>query len=219
MKYVCKICGKTYDESYEGWRCQCGHSLWLASEVNFHREDIRAYDFSMWRYDKAYPVHREDVVATFGEGMTPFVPVRWNGSTVYFKNESLMPTGSFKDRGVAMMINFIKRQGINKITEDSSGNAGAAVSAYSARAGLECNVFVPESTSQGKVAQIACFGAHLHKIPGRRDNAAEAAQSVSDGVYAGHNWHPMFVEGVKSIAYEIWEQNGFEAPDNIRSVR
>lgn len=47
MKYVCKICGKTYDESYEGWRCQCGHSLWLDSEVNFHREDIRAYDFSM----------------------------------------------------------------------------------------------------------------------------------------------------------------------------
>ena len=217
MKYVCSKCGKEYATDTDLWRCECGGAFWLKREekVSFTKEDIKTDEFSMWRYEKAYPMKKKDLVATFGEGLTPLVPEEWDGVPVWLKNEALMPTGSFKDRGVVMLINSLAARGVDKITEDSSGNAGASVSSYAAKAGIECNVFVPASTSEGKVTQVIAAGARIHKIPGLRLKAAEAAQSGAEGVYASHNWNPYFVEGVKSMAYEIWEQSGFTAPDNI----
>lgn len=169
----------------------------------------------MWRYDKAYPIKGEDLVSAFGEGMTPLSKDEWDTFGIYIKNDALMPTGSFKDRGVVMMINSLALKGVKTITEDSSGNAGASVTEYAAKAGIDCNIYVPEGTSEGKVAQVKCSGASLHQIPGPRENTALAAQSVIEGVYASHNWNPYFIEGVKSMAYEIWEQLGYSAPDNI----
>lgn len=215
MGYTCKKCGKSYSGDFEGWRCECGGSLWLDREVKFSRSDIRENDFSLWRYDKAYPIKRKELLATFGEGLTPLTQEVWDGYSIYLKNDSLMPTGSFKDRGVSMMINHLALKGVNKITEDSSGNAGASVAEYAAKAGMECNIFVPQGTSEGKVAQVISSGAKLHKILGPREKTAQAAQSFTGGVYASHNWNPYFIEGVKSIAYEIWEQLGFTVADNI----
>lgn len=215
MNYFCKKCGHKYDDNFLGWKCDCGGSLWLDREVSFNRKDIRINDFSLWRYDKAYPLKSEDLVSTFGEGMTPLSKDEWDTFAIYIKNDALMPTGSFKDRGVAMMINHLALKRVKKITEDSSGNAGASVAEYAAKAGIECNIYVPEGTSEGKVAQVKCSGASLHQIPGSRDKTALAAQSGIEGVYASHNWNPYFIEGVKSMAYEIWEQLGYSAPDNI----
>ncbi len=217
MKYICRKCGKTYDTNTHLWRCDCGGAFWLDTDekVKFSKADINKNEYSMWRYEKAYPIKKSEIVSTFGEGLTPLIEETWEGVNVWFKNEAMMPTGSFKDRGVVMLINALAAKGIKKITEDSSGNAGASVSAYAAKAGIECNVYVPASTSEGKVTQVIASGAKLHKIPGLRDKAAEAAQSVTDGVYASHNWNPYFVEGVKSMAYEIWEQFNFSIPDNI----
>lgn len=217
MKYVCKKCGKEYETNTTLWRCECGGAFWLKREekVRFTKEDIKQDEYSMWRYEKAYPMRKADLAATFGEGLTPLAEETWDGAKVWFKNDALMPTGSFKDRGVVMLINNLAAKGVTRITEDSSGNAGASVSAYAAKAGIECNVYVPASTSEGKVTQVIASGAKLHKIPGLRDRAAEAAQSGAEGVYASHNWNPYFVEGVKSMAYEIWEQLGFTVPDNI----
>lgn len=216
MRYVCKKCGAVYDESFSGWRCDCKSSLWLERDVAFTRKDIQRDDFSMWRYAKAYPIGRDAVAVTLGEGMTPLAPAEFYGRSVLVKNDSLMPTGSFKDRGVAMVVNGLRRRGITKITEDSSGNAGASFAAYCACAGIECDLFVPAGTSSGKVTQARYFGANVHEVEGTRDQVALAAQAELDGsAYGGHNWHPLFVEGVKSIAYEIWEQNGFAAPDAI----
>lgn len=215
MVYLCKSCGKKYDERFKGWRCECGEALWLNREVKFNRNDIRLNDFTQWRYDKAYPIKKEELISTFGEGMTPLVKETWDDSNIYIKNEAIMPTGSFKDRGVSMMINHLAIQGVNKITEDSSGNAGASVAEYAAKAGMECSIYVPEGTSEGKVGQVISSGATIHQIPGPREATALAAQSAIDGVYASHNWNPYFIEGVKSIAYEIWEQLNFTAPDNI----
>lgn len=217
MKYICKNCGKLHETNTRLWRCECGGAFWLKREekVRFTKADIKQNEYSMWRYEKAYPMKKADLAASFGEGLTPLVEETWDGMKVWFKNDSLMPTGSFKDRGVVMLVNSLAAKGVTKITEDSSGNAGASVSAYAAKAGIECNVYVPASTSEGKVTQVIASGAKLHKIPGLRDRAAEAAQSGAEGVYASHNWNPYFVEGVKSMAYEIWEQSGFTAPDNI----
>lgn len=217
MKYLCRKCGKEYETDTMHWKCGCGGSLWLEREepVRFTKADIRTDEFSMWRYEKAYPMKKADLSATFGEGLTPLIEENWEGAKVWLKNDALMPTGSFKDRGVVMLINSLAAKRIRKISEDSSGNAGASVAAYAAKAGIECNVYVPAGTSEGKVTQVIAAGAKLHKVFGPRDRAAEAAQSGAEGVYASHNWNPYFVEGIKSMAYEIWEQLGFMAPEHI----
>jgi threonine synthase len=114
------------------------------------------------------------------------------------------------------MVSYLKSRGIDRVLEDSSGNAGASLSAYAAAAGLSCRILVPETASYPKVAQIAAYGAEVVAIPGSRQDVADAALRQSAEVfYASHNWQPFFVEGVKTLAYELWEQLGFRPPDNV----
>ena len=214
MNYICKHCSKTYPAEASLWRCECGASLWCDFTPSFSRKDIRQDDLTMWRYDAAYPVKRSEVVATYNEGLTSLARMSWEGLNLLVKMDSLMPTGSFKDRGVVMVVNFLRKLGVRRITEDSSGNAGASTAAYAAVAGIDCDLYVPAGASEGKLMQARLYGANVHIIGGSRDSVALAAQeSEHGGVYAGHNWHPLFVQGTKSAAYEIWEQNGFRAPD------
>ncbi len=153
---------------------------------------------------------------TLGEGWTPIVPAQWDGAAVRFKLEFAMPTGSFKDRGTTVLVSYLKSRGVERVLEDSSGNAGASLSAYAAAAGMGCRILVPETASYPKIAQIAACGADVVTIRGSRQDVAEAALRQSAEIfYASHNWQPFFVEGVKTLAYELWEQSGFRAPDNL----
>jgi threonine synthase len=128
----------------------------------------------------------------------------------------MMPTGSYKDRGSAVMVSQLKRWGLTEIIEDSSGNAGASVAAYSTRAGIRARIFIPAYTSAGKAAQIALYGAKLIKVSGTREDATAATLSVArDIFYASHNWSPYFIHGVKTLAFELWEQLDFRAPDAV----
>jgi threonine synthase len=104
--------------------------------------------------------------------------------------------------------------GVKDVVEDSSGNAGASMAAYAARAGLKAAIYAPESASPAKLAQINIFGADLHKIPGPRSETTKAAlKAVSLGaVYASHAYNPIYLLGQQSFAWEIWEQFGREAP-------
>jgi threonine synthase len=127
-----------------------------------------------------------------------------------------MPTGSFKDRGMTVLVSYLKSRGIGYVLEDSSGNAGASLSAYAAAAGMRCRILVPDTASYPKIAQIAACGADVLTIRGSRQDVADAAVAMSSEIfYASHNWVPFFVEGTKTLAYETWEQLGFEAPDNV----
>ena len=133
-----------------------------------------------------------------------------------FKLEFMMPTGSFKDRGMTVMVSYLKSRGIDHVLEDSSGNAGASLSAYAAAAGMRCRILVPETASYPKIAQIAACGADVVTIRGTRQDVADAAMRMSSEIfYASHNWQPFFAEGTKTLAYELWEQLGFKAPDNV----
>ena len=214
MHFECVACGKTYDFLQSVWKCECGSYVNLVKDVKFTKEDIKTDRQNMWRYDAAYPIQLSKFTATFGEGMTPLVDMQFHGANIRVKMESLMPTGSFKDRGVAMVIDYLKMCRVKFITEDSSGNAAASVAAYCARADLKARIFVPAGNSSGKIMQTAAYGAEINPIEGTRDQVALAAQQFEDS-YAGHNWHPLFCQGVKSIAYEIWEQMGFSAPEVI----
>ena len=213
--YVDPSTGRTYPLSEARWRADSGHHLNLAPAPGLRRGDIETSRRSVWRYAKTLPVDVADAVS-LGEGCTPIVPGEWNGVRVLYKLEFMMPTGSFKDRGTTVMVSYLQSRGIRRVLEDSSGNAGASLAAYAAAAGLACRILVPETASYPKIAQIAACGADVVTIKGSRQDVAEAALRQSREVfYASHNWQPFFVEGIKTLAYELWEQLGFAAPDNL----
>jgi threonine synthase len=215
VSYVDPSTGRTYPTAEARWRADNGHYLNLGPGPGLGRGDIETSRYSVWRYAKALLVEPEHAVS-LGEGWTPLVTGDWDGAGVLFKLEFTMPTGSFKDRGMTVMVSYLRSRGIDRVLEDSSGNAGASLSAYAAAAGLSCRILVPETASYPKIAQIAACGADVVTVPGSRQDVAEAALRQSREIfYASHNWQPFFVEGVKTLAYELWEQLAFRPPDNV----
>ncbi|BCU66721.1 threonine synthase [Sulfolobales archaeon HS-7] len=135
---------------------------------------------------------------TLGELNTPVV----SHGNLYFKLDSLNPTGSYKDRGAVTLISFLAEKGINEISEDSSGNAGASIAAYGAAAGMRVKIYVPERSAGIKVEQIEAYGAKVIKVKGTRNDVADAA--MKDGAfYASHVLNPEFRDGIRTLSYEI----------------
>jgi threonine synthase len=197
------------------WCGTTGAYLNLAAGPGLTRDAIATQDRSVWRYARAIGVDARNAVS-LGEGGTPLLSRAWDGVPVHFKLEFMMPTGSFKDRGMTVMVSYLKNCGIDHVLEDSSGNAGASLSAYAAAAGMRCRILVPETASYPKIAQIAACGADVVTVPGTRQDVADAALRMSSEIfYASHNWQPFFIEGTKTLAYELWEELGFRAPDNV----
>ena len=169
----------------------------------------------MWRYGAAIAIS-PSVPLTLGVGWTPLIQTTWSSGDVGWKLDFMNPSGSFKDRGFAVVINYLRELGIASVSEDSSGNGGAALATFAASAGIRCRIYVPAATSAAKIAQISATGAEAIRVSGARQAVAEAAMEDDTGAYyASHNWHPMFVEGTKTVGYEIWEQMGHRAPDVI----
>jgi len=215
MRYIDSSTGATYPLSEPRWRGDSGGHLNLGDAPGLTRAQIDASVNSLWRYRKALLVDAGDAV-TLGEGWTPLARAQWDGIPVLMKLDYLMPSGSFKDRGMTVMVTYLNRHGVTDVLEDSSGNAGASLSTYCAAAGTRCRVLVPAAASYPKIVQIAACGAEVIAITGSRQDVANAALAMSREIfYASHNWHPLFVEGTKTLAYELWEQLGFRAPDNV----
>ncbi len=215
MNYIEPTTGTTYPTDTARWCADSGGYLNLTPGEGLKRGDIHTSRYSVWRYAKAIGVDDKHAV-TMGEGWTPLTCGEWQGAPMMFKLEFMMPTGSFKDRGMTVMVSYLRSRGICDVLEDSSGNAGASLSAYAAAAGMRCRILVPETASYPKIAQIAACGADVVTIRGTRQDVADAAMRMSQEIfYASHNWQPFFAEGTKTLAYELWEQLGFNAPDNV----
>jgi threonine synthase len=179
------------------------------------RDQIETGTRSLWRYRAAFPLPCERPI-TLGEGCTPLIPRQIGGASVLLKCEWFNPTCSFKDRGASVMLSLLRDQGIGHVLEDSSGNGGAAVAAYAAAGGMRATILAPASTSPAKTVQMRAHGAAVELIPGTRQDTADAAVARSGEIfYASHNWHPFFLHGTKTLAYELWEDLGFRAPDNV----
>ncbi|MBN8842221.1 MAG: pyridoxal-phosphate dependent enzyme [Sphingomonadales bacterium] len=197
------------------WRAESGSPLMVEALAGISRDEIDRSCRSLWRYAAALPVTIARPVS-LGEGCTPMVERKVGGATGLFKLEWFSPTCSFKDKGAAVMVSFLHQLGIPAILEDSSGNGGAAIAAYGAAAGMRVRILAPESASPAKIAQMQVFGAEVQLVPGPRDaTEREALRQAEDIFYASHNWHPFFLQGTKMTAYEIWEDLGFRAPDNV----
>lgn len=184
----------------------------------FDPKQIDTTAAGLWRYGAMLPVlPKPRPKVTLGEGWTPLIADHWAGHSIHWKLDALMPTGSYKDRGVSVMVNWFVGLGAKTVVDDSSGNAGASLACYAARAGLTARIFVPESAPEPKRAQIAVYGAELVEVQGPRSMARTAAETDTQNsravVYASHAWHPMFLLGQMTCAWEIWEQLGQRAPD------
>lgn len=215
MQVICELCGRkeTYDPAK--WRCDCGGAWLLQSSQSFQIESIKKEIKSIWRYSSFFPAEIREKPISLGAGFTPLLACTFYNRDVLLKLDYLMPTGSFKDRGVELMMNSLAALGVDRVAEDSSGNAGAAVAAYAARLGIQADIFAPAHASPAKLSQISVFGAKVHTIPGERRNASRAVlEEVEKGtVYASHAYNPVYLLGQQTAAWEVWEQNGYLAPD------
>ena len=209
--------GHRYPADQPRWRGDDGTPLAFESLPGIGRQEVDTAINSQWRYRSALPdplAHIEPV--TLGEGRTPLITRTLDDIDVGLKVESMNPTGSFKDRGVSVMATILRHQGIDRALEDSSGNGGSSVAAYCAAAGITAHILVPAATSPNKIAQSRLHGAIVELVPGTRQEVAdEAVRRAESSFYASHNWHPYFLQGIKLIAYEIWEDLGFRAPTAI----
>ncbi|MDT9688393.1 threonine synthase [Streptomyces sp. P9(2023)] len=215
--YVCPRCLVNAPADALTWCCPRCRGPWdldfasapvsltsLASRVN-----------SLWRYEEALPLATGSPGVSLGEGRTPLVPLT---DDISAKLDFLMPTLSFKDRGAVMLAELARRLRPRRVLADSSGNAGTAIAAYCARAGLDCVVYVPEATSAKKLEQIRAHGARLTVVPGDREATARAARAAADEpgtFYASHVYNPHFLHGTKTYVYELWEDLGGRLPETI----
>jgi threonine synthase len=207
--------GKTYPIDRPQGRFDTGAPLMITPLPGIGRKQIDQGTRSLWRYAAAFALRVANPVS-LGEGCTPLVRHSWHGSPTLFKLEWFAPSGSFKDRGASVMISILRQQGIDSVLDDSSGNAGCAVACYAAAAGMRAKILVPAYTQPGKTVQIRAYGAEVQLIPGtRNDTTQETLRQAEQVFYASHSRQAFFLEGAKSIAYELWEDLGFTVPDNI----
>ncbi|WP_104088682.1 MULTISPECIES: threonine synthase [unclassified Cryobacterium] len=214
---VCSDCGTIYPVESLIWLCSCGGMLdVVAFDTTVDAAALPGRAPSLWRYAEALPIAADPTI-TLGEGLSPLVPARALPH-VQLKLDFLLPTLSFKDRGAVVLATLAKQLRVESAMVDSSGNAGTAMAAYFSRAGIDCTVYVPESTSPGKLAQMRAHGATVELVPGSRaDTSAAALRAAGQpGVlYASHVYHPYFLHGVKTYGYEIWEQRGRSLPETV----
>ena len=205
--FRCSNCGRDYPSQGLPYRCPtCGGHFDLVDDLHYAPGSGRGLE----RYRTSFPLPPGTVLTSLGEGGTPLLEENLAERTVYLKCEHLNPTGSFKDRGTAVLVSALKAAGVEQAVEDSSGNAGASFAAYASRAGISARVYIPEYASGPKRSQIEAYGAELVPIVGSRSATTEAALQAVDGglVYASHAHMPHIAAGMATIAFEIAEALG-----------
>jgi threonine synthase len=231
VPYICPECGARYPLESLAFRCSCGSLLDIAPfEPHFPPSPARAGERSIFRYVEAMPPVDDDHhdwtdawhQVSMGEGLTPLLPLDPSDASTLVKVDYAMPTLSFKDRGAAVLVAVARAAGARRLVQDSSGNAGASVAAYAARAGMGCDIFVPAATSPRKVAQIEAYGARAVIVPGTREDTAAAALDAAEAgardgstFYASHVYNPFFYQGTKTYLYELYESLGGRLPDTL----
>ncbi|WP_115864450.1 pyridoxal-phosphate dependent enzyme [Halorussus litoreus] len=225
----CPDCGRTYAAGPdEPWRCDCGHPLEFADHPlpDSSATDGSAPDFAdldtregLWAFADFLPVSPE---VTLGEGFTPLQDAEetdWEPN-VQLKLEYVFPSGSFKDRGATATLSRAAELGVETVVEDSSGNAGAAIAQYAARAGIDAEIYVPADAKQSKLAAIERVGATPVKVEGSRQDVTDACVTAvesadTDAWYASHAWNPAFFAGTATFAFEVAAQGDWEVPDAV----
>ena len=214
---ACTNCQQPYPEKGVPYQCpKCG-GLWdYRFFPLFDPSRVEENLPGIWRYRHAFCLPEDAPMISLGEGNTPLIWSEGFNRQIGFKLEFQNPSGSFKDRGTAVLMSFLRGRKAISAVEDSSGNAGASFAAYAARASIKARVYVPDSASGPKRNQIAAYGAEVLGVPGPRSNAAEAVRqaALKGEIYASHAYLPFNLPGYATAAYELWEQLN-DAPGTV----
>ncbi|WP_226039264.1 threonine synthase [Natrinema sp. DC36] len=233
---TCPDCGTRYDAGPdEPWRCACGRGLEFTERPHPEGDPLPLHSLDtsegLWTFFEFLPIEQH---VTFYEGFTPMVDApEWDAQ---FKLEYVFPTGSFKDRGATTTLSRAVELGVEKVIEDSSGNAGASIATYAARAGLEADIYVPADVKQSKLMAIQRADARPVRIEGTREDVtaaclravegrsnddavsagdSDAPHQTGEGWYASHAWNPAFYAGTMTFAFEVAAQQGWTVPDAV----
>ena len=211
--HVCEMCFGPLDVVFD----------YAALKKRVTRESIEQGPPSMWRYRDLLPVEDSTPVVSLGEGFTPLVKADRLGAelglrNLYLKNDSMNPTNSFKDRVVSVAISWARAHGFETIACASTGNLANSVAAYSARAGLECFVFIPVDLEPAKVVSISVFDPNVVAVRGNYDEVNRLCSQLVESTpwaFCNINIRPFYAEGSKTLTFETVEQLGWKLPDEI----
>jgi threonine synthase len=225
LELECTNCGKKFDAGVEQHVCICGKPLFAKYDLKKSAETLTLKNLAnrtrtLWRYAEVLP---EGEPVTLGEGMTALLAARRLGASMglqqlYVKDEGLNPTGSFKARGMTAAVTRAKQLSAKTLAAPTAGNAGGALAAYAAAAGLAAVIVMPSDTPLANVMECQAFGAKVVKIDGLISDCGKyvAEHKEREGWYDVSTLkEPYRVEGKKTMGYELWEQLGGKLPDVI----
>ncbi|MDR3218893.1 MAG: threonine synthase [Dysgonamonadaceae bacterium] len=226
---ACVECGKIHDYQHLNTVCteeDCKSILSAQYDLKANKlskEELKNRPTSLWRYKEFLPLLYEENIVTLGEGFTPVLPLLnlrtyTDGKNVLLKDESNNPTGSFKARGLSVAVSKAKESGTKTFVIPTAGNAGGALAAYAARAGLKAHIFMPALTPTAFKQEARLFGAEVTEVDGNISDCGKLANAQA----AENGWfdvstlkEPYRLEGKKTMGYEIAEQLGWTVPDVI----
>lgn len=226
----CMACGKEYPDAPDRYVCdKCGIDgildvVYDYGSIKISRDEIAASkDYSLWRYRKMLPVADSTQIAPLQVGWTPLYRAgaveKLHGlNNVYIKDDGRNPTASLKDRASAVGVAKAREAGATTICAASTGNAASSLAGFAASAGLKTVIFVPKRAPRAKVAQLLVYGAKTVIVDDSYDRAFELSVEITRkfGFYNRNcAYNPFLVEGKKTVAFEIWEQMGFNIPDRL----
>ena len=222
----CSRCGNRFEPDKIYNLCSCGAPLCARYDLSRDvgetlRRNLPAQPPTLWRYRELLPVANDSSVVSLGEGITPLIHARRLGEKIglhnlYLKDESVNPTGSFKARGLAVAVSKARELGIFRLAIPSAGNAGGALAAYAACAGMPALIFMPEDTPLANRLECTLLGAEVVLVPGSIKDCARAMrerQKEEEWFDCSTLREPYRLEGKKTMAFEVVEQLGWRVPD------
>jgi threonine synthase len=224
----CAACGERRDWQELTNLCSCGKPLVARYDLDavraaVSRDDLMGREASMWRYAELLPAPSRNAIVSLGEGWTPLAAAprlgaRYGLSRLFVKDEALNPTGSFKARGMSAAVTMARLLGASAFAVPSAGNAGGALAAYAARAGLPAFIFMPRDTPRANVVECDVAGARVTLVDGLITDCGRmvAERKETEGWFDVSTLkEPYRIEGKKTMGYELAEQLGWELPDVV----
>ena len=220
----CRECKKDHDPSFRYVCEDCFGPLDVKYDLPaVSRDTFAAREKTYWRYFELLPILEKSNIVSIEAGMTPLHRATELGKelgldNLYIKNDSVNPTFSFKDRPAGVAVSKAKELGLPAVGCASTGNLASATAAHAAKGGFRCHVFAPSDIEMAKIAQALSYGANFIAVDGTYDDANRIAARIGDSKGIGIvniNMRPYYVEGSKTLAYEVAEQLGWQVPDHL----
>ena len=220
----CRECHKQYDSTFKYICDDCFGPLDVHYEFpEITKESFNGREQTYWRYFELLPIVDKSNIVSINAGMTPLVKAEKLGkelglNNLYVKNDSVNPTFSFKDRPAGVAISKAKEFGLKSVGCASTGNLASATAAHAAKAGFPCYIFAPSDIEHAKIAQALSYGCEYISVDGTYDDSNRIAAQIGDSKGVGVvniNMRSYYVEGSKTLAYEVAEQLGWKVPDQL----